>query len=91
MLAKSNNEFARKDQNLYELSLHLAAEFERYLTALFEQAIAKKELKDNVAAIEYARFFQIHFTGLRGYFNRPGVEDEQQPMIDQMFTLLKAL
>jgi AcrR family transcriptional regulator len=91
MLVKANNEFAKKDQNLYELSLHLAAEFERYLTALFEQAIANKELNDKVEAIEYARFFQIHFTGLRGYFNRPGIEQAEQPMINQMFTLLRAL
>lgn len=91
MLVKANNEFAAKDSNLYELSLNLAAEFERYLTALFEQAIAKKELSDKVAAIDYARFFQIQFTGLRGYFNRPGLEQAEQPMINQMFKLIKCL
>lgn len=91
MLVKANNEFVTKDCNLYKLSLDLGVEFERYLTALFEQAIAKKELGDKVAAIEYARFFQIHFTGLRGYFNRPGLDRATQPMIDQMFMLMKTL
>jgi len=91
MLVKANNEFATKDNNLYELSLALAAEFECYLTALFEQAIVNKELNQEVAAIEYARFFQIHFTGLRGYFNRPGVAQATQPMINQMFVLIKSL
>ncbi|ALQ09891.1 MULTISPECIES: TetR/AcrR family transcriptional regulator [Pseudoalteromonas] len=91
MLVKANNEFADKNSSLYELSLDLAAKFEGYLTVLFEQAIAKNELSDKLTAIEYARFFQIQFTGLRGYFNRPGVELLAQPMINQMFALMKNL
>ena len=91
MLVKANNEFAEKDANLYELSLHLAAQFEVYLTQLFELAINNRELKGTLTALEYARFFQVQFTGLRGYFNRPGVDSLAQPMIDQMFLLIKTL
>mgnify|MGYP003625630518 CR=1 FL=1 len=91
MLVKANSEFAEKDANLYELSLNLAAQFEAYLTQLFEQAINNGELNSTLTALEYARFFQVQFTGLRGYFNRPGVEKLAQPMIDQMFLLIKKL
>ncbi|MET6760510.1 TetR/AcrR family transcriptional regulator [Pseudoalteromonas sp. NCIMB_1079] len=91
MLVKANSEFAEKDSNLYELSLDLTAQFEAYLTQLFTQAINKGELSNTLTAIEYARFFQVQFTGLRGYFNRPNVEQFAEPMINQMFMLIKKL
>ena len=91
MLVKANCEFADKDSNLYQLSLDLIDKFENYLSFLFELAIAKNELSNNISAQEYARFFEVQFTGLRGYFNRPGVELLAQPMIDQMFKIIKSL
>lgn len=91
MLVKANSEFAQKDTNLYELSLDLTAQFEAYLTQLFTQAINKGELSNTLTAVEYARFFQVQFTGLRGYFNRPNVEQFAEPMINQMFMLIKKL
>ena len=91
MLVKANSEFAENDANLYELSLNQAAEFEVYLTQLFEQAINNGELNSSLTALEYARFFQVQFTGLRGYFNRPDVTQLAQPMIEQMFLLIKKL
>ena len=90
-LVKANSEFAEKDASLYELSLDLSAKFEAYLTTLFAQAIKNNELSSNLTALEYAQFFQVQFTGLRGYFNRPGVEQLAQPMINQMFALIKKL
>ncbi|GAA69316.1 transcriptional regulator, TetR family [Pseudoalteromonas sp. BSi20429] len=91
MLVKANSEFAEKDSNLYELSLDLTAQFEAYLTQLFTQAINKGELSNTLTAVEYARFFQVQFTGLRGYFNRPNVDQFAEPMINQMFMLIKKL
>lgn len=91
MLVKANSEFAEKDSNLYELSLDLTAQFEAYLTQLFNQAINKGELSNTLTAVEYARFFQVQFTGLRGYFNRPNVGQFAEPMINQMFMLIKKL
>ena len=91
MLVKANSEFAEKDSNLYELSLDLTDQFEAYLTQLFTQAINKGELSNTLTAVEYARFFQVQFTGLRGYFNRPNVEQFAEPMINQMFMLIKKL
>jgi len=91
MLVKANCEFADKDSNLYQLSLDLADKFENYLSILFEQAIENSELSNNISAQEYARFFEVQFTGLRGYFNRPGVESLAQPMINQMFKIIKSL
>ncbi|WP_350635801.1 TetR/AcrR family transcriptional regulator [Pseudoalteromonas sp. GW168-MNA-CIBAN-0100] len=91
MLVKANSEFAEKDSNLYELSLDLTAQFEAYLTQLFTQAINKDELSNTLTAVEYARFFQVQFTGLRGYFNRPNVDQFAEPMINQMFMLIKKL
>lgn len=91
MLVKANSEFAEKDASLYELSLDLSVKFEAYLTTLFAQAIKNSELSSNLTALEYAQFFQVQFTGLRGYFNRPGVEQLAQPMINQMFDLIKKL
>lgn len=91
MLVKANCEFAEKDSRLYQLSLDLADKFESYLSILFEQAIANNELSNNIPAQDYARFFEVQFTGLRGYFNRPGVESLIQPMINQMFKIMKSL
>lgn len=91
MLVKANNEFADTNSSLYELSLDLTAKFEAYLTDLFAKAIHNGELNNQLSALEYARFFQVQFTGLRGYFNRPEVERLAQTMIDQMFMLIKKL
>ena len=91
MLVKANSEFTEKDSNLYKFSLALAAQFEAFLTRLFEQGIINKELNNTLTGVEYARFFQVQFTGLRGYFNRPGVEPLALPMINQMFMLIKTL
>ena len=91
MLVKANNDFADRNSRLYGLSLDLSADFESYLTALFEQAIKRDELSHKLSAIEYARFFQVQFAELRCYFNRPGVEPLAHPMINQMFALMKKL
>lgn len=91
MLVKANSEFAEKDSNLYELTIDLSAQFERYLTQLFDQAINTGELNGKLTGLEYARFFQVQFTGLRGYFNRPNVAQLAEPMINQMFVLMKTL
>ena len=89
MLVKANSEFTEQDANLRELNFELASKFEEYLCCLFSQAIKNGELSNSHIPLEYARFFQVQFTGLRGYFNRPNVEQLASPMIDQMFTLLK--
>jgi TetR/AcrR family transcriptional repressor of nem operon len=89
MLIKANSEFTEKEDTLRELNLKLLRMFEQYLCVLFNQAIKNGELNNNRTALEYAQFFQIQFTGLRGYLNRPGIDELAQPMIDQMFTLLK--
>ncbi|MFV8569589.1 TetR/AcrR family transcriptional regulator [Marinobacter sp. SBS5] len=91
MLVKANGEFADRDSSLYELGLYLSAQFENYLSILFEKAKSNGELNKNITGLEYARFFQVQFTGLRSYFNRPGVEQLAQPMISQMFVLIKSL
>ncbi|WP_409425644.1 TetR/AcrR family transcriptional regulator [Pseudoalteromonas sp. RW-H-Ap-1] len=91
MLVKANNEFIEKDSYLYQISVELMIDFEHYLTELFTLAIAAKELSGKIAAIDYARFFQIQFTGLRNYFNRPNVEHLAEPMIENMFSLMKSL
>ena len=90
MLVKANNEFVDKDSYLYQISVELMIDFEHYLTELFTNAIANKELSGNTSAIDYARFFQIQFTGLRSYFNRPNVEKLAKPMIENMFSLMKS-
>jgi AcrR family transcriptional regulator len=89
MLIKANSEFTEKEDTLRELNLKLLKMFEQYLCVLFNQAIKNGELNNNRTALEYAQFFQIQFTGLRGYLNRPGIDELAQPMIDKMFTLLK--
>lgn len=89
MLVKANSEFTENDANLRELNFTLASNFEQYLSGLFEQAIQAKELANTRTPLEYSRFFQVQLTGLRGYLNRPEVAELAQPMIQQMFTLLK--
>jgi len=89
MLVKANSEFTEKDANLRELSFKQTDKFEQYLCVLFNQAIKNDELINKRPAIEYARFFQVQLTGLRCYFNRPEADQLAEPMIEQMFTLLK--
>ncbi|WP_372760607.1 TetR/AcrR family transcriptional regulator [Pseudoalteromonas sp.] len=91
MLVKANSEFADKDSSLYQLSVELLNKFENYLSLLFQQAIDNKELNNSVPAQHYARLFVVQFTGLRGYFNRPGVESLAPAMIEQMFNIIKSL
>ncbi|MBZ0335290.1 TetR/AcrR family transcriptional regulator [Marinobacter sp. AL4B] len=91
MLVKANGEFSETESPLRNLSVDLSAEFEVYLTKLFEQAISRRELSSRVSGLEYARFFQVQFTGLRSYFNRPGVDHLAEPMIDRMFALMESL
>ncbi|MEM6981421.1 MAG: TetR/AcrR family transcriptional regulator [Pseudomonadota bacterium] len=91
MLVKANTEFAEKDTALSELSAGLLTKFESYLTTLFTRAIENGELSGDLTATAYAQFFQVQFTGLRGYFNRPAVEYLAMPMINQMFVLIKKL
>ena len=91
MLVKANNEFIEKDSYLYQISAELMINFEHYLTELFTLAVADKELSGNISPVEYARFFQVQFTGLRSYFNRPNVEKLAKPMIENMFSLMKSL
>ncbi len=61
------------------------------IPSVFWTSNSKNELNHNISAQEYARFFEVQFTGLRVYFNRPGVESLAQPMIDQMFKIIKSL
>ena len=91
MLVKANNEFIEKDSYLYQISAELMINFEHYLTELFTLAVADKELSGNISPVEYARFFQVQFTGLRSYFNRANVEQLAKPMIENMFSLMKSL
>jgi AcrR family transcriptional regulator len=91
MLVKANNEFTDTSSQLYELSQQLSAKFEAYLTSLFEQAIKNGELNSQYSGLDYARFFQVQFTGLRAYLNRPEGEQTAQAMIAQMFALITSL
>ena len=91
MLVKANCEFADEDSSLYSISVDLSDRFEDYLSDLFEQAITQKELDGNLSPQDYARFFKVQFTGLRDYFNRAGTEQAAQPMIDQMFSIIRTL
>uniref|UniRef100_UPI0034E9765D hypothetical protein n=1 Tax=Enterococcus faecium TaxID=1352 RepID=UPI0034E9765D len=91
MLVKANNEFTEDEPTLKLLSNDLANQFEAFLTTLFEKAQYAKELDTRIAAIEYARYFQIQFTGLRSYLNRPNTQVLADALIDQMFLSIKQL
>ncbi|OUS70668.1 TetR family transcriptional regulator [Pseudoalteromonas sp. A601] len=91
MLVKANNEFTEDEPTLKLLSNDLANQFEAFLTTLFEKAQYAKELDTRIAAIEYARYFQIQFTGLRSYLNRPNTHVLADALIDQMFLSIKQL
>lgn len=91
MLVKANNEFTQNEPALKVLSVDLANEFEAFLTALFTQAQHQNELGTHLIALEYARYFQIQFTGLRSYLNRPNTQALATTLIDQMFVSLKQL
>ncbi|MCQ8878723.1 TetR/AcrR family transcriptional regulator [Pseudoalteromonas shioyasakiensis] len=91
MLVKANNEFTEDEPTLKLLSNDLANQFEAFLTTLFEKAQHTKELGTKLTAVEYARYFQIQFTGLRSYLNRPNTQALADALIDQMFLSIKQL
>ncbi|CAM3765736.1 MULTISPECIES: TetR/AcrR family transcriptional regulator [Pseudoalteromonas] len=91
MLVKANYEFTEDEPTLKLLSTDLANKFEAFLTAQFEKAQQYKELDTKTAAVEYARYFQIQFTGLRSYLNRPNTHALAGPLIEQMFSSIKQL
>lgn len=91
MLVKANAEFSEQQPQLKALSETLLAQFEQYLASLFSKAQTNNELPKNIPAIEYARLFQIQFTGLRTYLHRPQPENMAMKLIDNMFVMLKQL
>lgn len=91
MLVKANAEFSEQQPQLKALSETLLAQFEQYLASLFTKAQANNELANDLPAIEYARLFQIQFTGLRSYLHRPQPHNTAMNLIDSMFVMLKQL
>jgi len=91
MLVKANAEFSEQQPQLKALSENLLAQFEQYLASLFSKAQSNNELPNNLPAIEYARLFQIQFTGLRSYLHRPQPDNTAMSLIDNMFVMLKQL
>lgn len=91
MLVKANSEFSDEQPALKALSQSLTAQFEDFLALIFAKAQQQGELNNNLTALEYARYFQIQFTGLRSYLNRPNSTVLAPTLIAQMFTLLTQL
>jgi len=91
MLVKANAEFSEQQPQLKALSENLLGQFEQYLAEIFSTAQYNNELPDNLPAIEYARLFQVQFTGLRSYLHRPQPDNIAKSLIDNMFVMLKQL
>ena len=91
MLVKANAEFTSDDPELMALSRTLLADFEQHLSEVFSQAQAGGELPKLLKPIDYARNFQIHFTGLRSYIKRSDDNALTETLIKQMFNMIKLL
>ncbi len=91
MLIKANSEFGDDQPTLKTLSQNLLGQFEEFLSIIFTKAQRQGELAEDLTALEYARFFQIQFTGLRSYLNRPNSNRLAAGLIAQMFLSLQLL
>ena len=91
MLVKVNAELTSDDPALLALNQTLLSDFETYLSGVFRQAQKSGELPTKLKPINYARNFQIQFSGLRSYLNRPGNEKFADVLINQTFQLIKQL
>jgi len=91
MLVKANAEFTNDAPELKALSQSLLADFEQHLSKVFSKAQAEGELPKHLKPIDYARNFQIHFTGLRSYIKRSNDNALTETLIKQMFNMIKQL
>jgi AcrR family transcriptional regulator len=91
MLAKANMEFTTDDPALQKLALDLFDTFEGELCKIFADAQKKAELPSELKPIDYARNFQIQFTGLRSYVARLKDDTQADLLINQLFASIKKL
>ena len=89
MLIKANAEFDHSQPLLKNLTNDLLQQFECYLTDIFDTAQKQNELATNHAPLEYARLFQIQFTGLRSYMHRSQSNTISNELVEMMFKLIK--
>ncbi len=90
MLIKANTEFDHSQPKLKLLSNQLLQQFEKYLAAIFASAQKADELASTHTALDYARLFQIQFTGLRSYIHRCDSDLISNELITMMFKLIRA-
>ncbi len=91
MLIKVNAELTRDDPALLALNQTLLSSFEKHLSDVFTLAQKRGELPTKLEPINYAQNFQIQFSGLRSYLNRPDKEKFADQLINQIFQLIKQL
>jgi AcrR family transcriptional regulator len=91
MLVKGSIEFNSTTPILLTKNQHLLAEFENTLCRIFETAIQNAELSDAHDALDYARSFQIQFTGIRSYIKRGSDHLVLDKLITQLFEILKRM
>ena len=89
MLIKASTEFDHTQPKLKTLTDDLLQQFEHDLSTLFDIAQQRGELANTHSPLEYARLFQIQFTGLRSYLHRPMSKPMTEQLIGMMFTLIK--
>lgn len=86
-LTEVDNEY----EGILETCNKLQTEFEKKLTKIFKRAIDSGELSSNLTALEYARLFQVQFSGLRSYLLRKDTPGFVRQQIDLMFRIFKAV
>lgn len=66
----------------------LQEQFEQQLAQYFKIAIKNGEVTGNLKPVEYARLFQIQFSGVRSYLLRNDSPRVLNQLIDQMFRII---
>lgn len=73
------------------LCTELQERFEQQLAQYFRAAIKNGEVTGNLKPIEYARLFQIQFSGMRTYLLRDDSPRLVDRLIDQMFKVIESI
>lgn len=91
MLIKVNSELTSDDPTLLALNQTLLSDFEQRLSDVFRQAQKMNELSTKLKPVSYAQNFQVQFSGLRSYLNRPDKEKFAHGLINQIFQSIKQI
>ena len=90
-MARTLTELDDNQSDAKSLCTALQNQFEQQLARYFSVAIKEGEVSGNLKPIEYARLFQIQFSGMRTYLLRDDSPRLVNQLIEQMFKVIETV